>query len=303
MLESHPPLSPGRIVGLALTAVLFLLNIGFLILLFLAPIGIVTVLLGLLIILSLPLIGVVIYVTVGISSALYRVENGLLLIKWGRLVQAVPMRDIVEILSSDAIVEVSDFRGIRWPGCMIGQGQIQVGDGRELHTSFYSTRMVEEQVFIVTEKMTYGLSPGDSFAFTASLRALLESDLGEEEATAYTEMDILGWSIWPDRKALILVGTSVILNLLLFAVLSVIYSRLPEQVPLHFSRFGVIDRSGSPSELFILPLIGLVAWIAALVAGWFFYYLRHEKPVAYIIWGITVVIEVAAWIAVLGLIR
>jgi len=303
MLDSHPPLSPGRIIGLALTAVLFLLDIGILILLFLAPIGILTVLLGSLIIGSLPLIGIVIYVTLGISNARYRVESGFLLIRWGRLVQAVPMQDIVDILPSDDIKEVIEFRGVRWPGCMIGQGQIKVMDGRELHTSFYSTRMIEEQVLIVTEKMAYGLSPADPFAFAASLRALMESDLEEEEAAAFTETDILGWSIWPDRKALILVGASVILNLLLFAVLSVINSRLPEQVPLHFSRFGVVDRTGSPSGLFILPLIGLVAWIAALVAGWFFYYPRHEKPVAYIIWGVTVVIEIAAWIAVLGLIR
>lgn len=302
MLDSHPPLSPGRIVGLALSAVLILLDIGFIVLLFVVPVGIFTVLLGLLFLASLPLVGILIYVTVGISRARYRLESGLLLIEWGRLVQAVPLRAILEVLPSDAIKEEYDFRGIRWPGCMIGQGKALLMDGRELGTSYYATRLLEEQILIVTDKMTYGLSPADPINFVASLRALMESDLGEDDAGEYAEMDILNWSVWPEKKALILLGVSVILNLLLFATLAVLHSRLPEQVSLHFGQFGDVDRTGSPSELFILPLIGLLTWVGAAIGGWFFYYLRHEKPVAYIILGFTVVIEVATWIAVFGLI-
>ena len=104
-------------------------------------------------------------------------------------------------------------------------------------------------------------------------------------------MGILDWSIWLERRSLLLISTAVALNLTLFAFLSVIYSRLPAEVPLHFSQVGVVDRAGSPSGLFVLPLIGVVAWIAAVILGWFFYFLRHEKPVAYIVWGVTVVIE------------
>jgi hypothetical protein len=303
MLDSHPPQSPGRFVGLALIAILLLIDSGFLILILLAPIGILTVLLGLLILGSLPLIGIVIYVTAGISSARYRVENGLLIIEWGRLVQAVPMREILEILPSEEIEAAIEFRGVRWPGCMIGQGLLRVADGRELRTAFYSTRTLELQVLIVTDSMVYGLSPADPFAFIASLGALLESDLGGDEATAYSEMGILDWSVWPERRSLFLIGAAVALNLTLFAFLSVIYNQLPAEVPLHFSQIGIVDRVGSPSGLFILPLIGLIAWIAAVILGWFFYFLRHEKPVAYIVWGITVVIELATWIAVVSLIK
>jgi hypothetical protein len=302
MLDSHPPQSPGRIIGLALIAVLLLFDIGFLLLLLLAPIGILSVFLGLLLLGSLPLIGIVIYVTAGISSARYRVEDGLLIIKWGRLVQAVPMHTISEILSSEEIEDVSEFRGIHWPGCVIGQGLLRVANGRELRTAFYATRSREEQVIIVTETMSYGLSPANPFAFIASLQALMESDLGEQEAAAYSEMGILDWSIWPDRGALLLVGASVVLNLALFAFLSVIYGRLPEEVPLHFGEIGIVDRYGSPSGLFVLPLIGLVTWVAAIILGWFFYFPRHEKPVAYIVWGITLVIELATWVAVVGLV-
>jgi len=302
MLDSHPPLSPGRIVGLVLSVILILLDIGFIVLLFVVPVGIFTVLLGLLFLASLPLIGIVIYVTVGISKARYRVDNGLLLIEWGRLVQAVPLQAILEVLPSDAIREEYDFRGIRWPGCMIGQGKARLTDGREIETSYYATRPLEEQILIVTDKMTYGLSPADPINFIASLRALMESDLGEKQAAAYAEMDILNWSIWPEKKALALLGASVVLNLLLFATLAVLHSRLPQQVSLHFSQFGDVDRTGSPSDLFILPLIGFLAWVGAAIGGWFFYYLRHERPVAFIILGFTVVIEIAIWIAVLGLI-
>lgn len=302
MLESYPPQSPGRIIGLALTAILILLDVGLLLLLVLVPLGIFTVLLGLLVLGSLPFIGMVIYVTVGISRTRYRVESGMLIIEWGRFVQAIPMQEIAEIVPSEEIKEITEFRGIRWPGCMIGQGVSETTDDRQLPSMYYATRTLEEQVLIVTDSMSYGLSPADPFAFTASLRALLDTDLGEEEATGYSDMDILGWSIWPDRKALILLGASILLNLSLFAFLSLVFVSLPEEVPLHFSRIGDVDRAGPPTGLFVLPLIGLVSWISAAIVGWFFYYIRHEKPIAYIVWGITVVIEIATWIAAVGLI-
>lgn len=301
MLDSHPPQSPGRALGLAFIAILILLDAGLLVLIFVVPLGIQTTIFGLLILFSIPLIGVIAYVIAGLRSARYRVKGGLLLIEWGQLRQVVSMHEIIAIIPGEEIIAVDRFRGLRWPGCMLGVGRVHDENGETYQTSIFATRTSEHQVLIVTDSAAYALSPADPFAFAASLRALIDTDLDEDAAMVSSDLDILEWSIWRDRSALILVGVMLALNLALFAFLTAVYDWLPVEVPLHFNRNGLVDRSGSPAGLFILPIIGFFAWTLAMAIGWFFYYIRQEKPVAYVTWGITGVIEMATWVAVVGL--
>ncbi|MCI0398583.1 MAG: DUF1648 domain-containing protein [Chloroflexi bacterium] len=109
------------------------------------------------------------------------------------------------------------------------------------------------------------------------------------------------WDFWRDRWSQLLLGLAALLDLALFAYLAAVYGRLPEEVPLHFNRAGLPDRTGVPSGLFVLPLAGLLAWLANGSVGLFFYQARRERPVAYILWGATVAIELAAWLALVGL--
>jgi uncharacterized membrane protein len=96
-------------------------------------------------------------------------------------------------------------------------------------------------------------------------------------------------------------GASIILNVALFAFIAAQYDRLPDEVPLHFDGLGQVDRYGSPAGLYILPLIGLIAWLTAALLGWYFHQVRGEKPVAYVLWGTTVAIQLAAWLALVNL--
>jgi hypothetical protein len=302
MLDSRPPLSPGRLIGLALITILILLDAGMVVLMAALPVGVFTVVIGVLLLASLPLIGAIIFVTVGIHSTRYQVESDMLLIRWGRMVQRVPMGSIVEVLPSDALEETKDFRGIRWPGCMVGSGHVVSEDGAEYQTSFYATRPIEDQILVVTADMSYSISPADSINFIASLQALMETDNVGDESGAAQEMEVLSWTIWPERNALILIAIAVVLNLALFTLLAAANSRLPEEIPLHFDKYGNVDRRGPPTSLFILPLIGTIAWVSASIGGWFFYYIRHERPIAQFIWGFSILIQVATWAAMIGLI-
>lgn len=109
-------------------------------------------------------------------------------------------------------------------------------------------------------------------------------------------------AIRADRAAQITLALAVSLNVLLFLYLAVQVGRLPTEIPLHFNRLGQVDRVGPPAALFILPLAGLLAWILNGLVGWWFYLRRQERPIALILWGAAIVVQVAAWAAVLGLI-
>ena len=116
-----------------------------------------------------------------------------------------------------------------------------------------------------------------------------------------SELSFLSRDFWRDRVMQFCMGASIILNVALFAVIAAQIGRLPDQVPLHFDGLGQVDRLGSPAGLYLLPLIGLISWLSAALLGWYFHQVREEKPVAYILWGATVAIQLATWLAIINL--
>jgi uncharacterized membrane protein len=116
-----------------------------------------------------------------------------------------------------------------------------------------------------------------------------------------SELSFRSRDIWRDRVMQFSMGAAIVLNVALFAVVAAQFGRLPDEVPLHFDGPGQVDRFGSPAGLYVLPLIGLITWLTAALLGWFFHQVRDEKPVAYIVWGTTVAIQLATWLAIINL--
>lgn len=104
-------------------------------------------------------------------------------------------------------------------------------------------------------------------------------------------------ALWHDRVARVSLGLAIALNLLLFALVLLAKQSLDEA--LAASSAGP---TGGRHEALIVPIIGLVAWIVGGGLGAFYHNVRDEAPIAYIIWGAVVLIELATWVAVLNLI-
>ena len=78
--------------------------------------------------------------------------------------------------------------------------------------------------------------------------------------------------------------------------------RFPELAPrvaLHFDALGAPDRFGPRLQVFLLPLIGLMALGANVVIGVPMY--LRDRVGAYLLWGGALVVQVLAWIAALGI--
>jgi hypothetical protein len=109
-----------------------------------------------------------------------------------------------------------------------------------------------------------------------------------------TSTETAGQALWQDRIAQISLGLAVVLNLLLFVLVLLARQRLDEAI--------AASNGGGPFNVLMLPIIGLVAWIVGGVLGYFFYTVRDEPPIAYIIWGTVVLIELATWVPAVALI-
>jgi len=213
------------------------------------------------------------------------------------------------------------FRGSRWPGLMFGRALLttesqprkndressaendRTGNQQTLATYFFATRPIDQQLLISTGSAVYGISPPDPAGFKSNLDELRAgANNGSTSEISPTDWKFLGWDIWHDRIFGICLGATFLLNSLLFALLTILINRLPAEMALHFDAQGQIDRFGSPASLILLPLTGLITFLVAIALGWFYYQNRSQKPLAYIVVGAAVLIELATWVALAGLI-
>jgi hypothetical protein len=208
--------------------------------------------------------------------------------------QVVPLA-AVQSLEIAGETAVTQFRGLRWPGLMVGQGQLL-----EQNAFIFATRPFNQQLLLQTETAVYAISPVDLQNFKDCLEALRTAQLDETVDLPDSHLGFLQWPFWDEWPAQLLLMASGLLNLALFGYLTAVYNRLPAQVPLHFNQAGEVDRLAAPGRLFVLPIIGLIAWIVNSVWGWIFYQ-QNQKVPAYLLWGTAVIVQLAVWGAVLNL--
>jgi len=110
---------------------------------------------------------------------------------------------------------------------------------------------------------------------------------------------IVTWVIGPDRLVHVLLALGLSLNLALFACMGWRYRALPASLPLHFDILGQPNRFGMRSDLFKLPAIGLLLFVINSLLSLAIQ--RWEKLGAYLLLGVTTVIQVLFWLAALNI--
>ena len=256
------------------------------------PISGLSFVLALLILLSLPLLGYLAYRTWGCFSLEYRVNRDGVTIVWGPLRQPLPMAQIERIVRGGA---PSARHRWPWPG-PYAAARSESPLGPRLS---YATRPAAEQLLLVTPEMVYGISPAEPESF---LEALQERHLLGPARTLPTEPvwpRLWQWRFWQDRVGQGLLLAGLLLSLALFGFLAFRFLALPEQVVLHFNAAGQPDRVGARQRLFLLPLIGLLAWGINGVWGGVIY--RRQRLAAYLLWGGAVAVQIIAGLALWSL--
>jgi hypothetical protein len=262
------------------------------------PLGPLTFFLVLAIVSALSAIGLIAYQLFGLAHSRYALDRNMLTIEWGPIRQVVPTDAIQRILLGTEIAgELRRFRGWRWPGLMHGQADVpEVG-----LTLFYAPAPLKNQLIVITPTLSYAIAPADPAGFIDSIKARYK--LGPTQAVAQTTQrpPLFDWPLWRDRWALGFGALALALALGLFAFVCFRFPELPARLPLHYTVDGLADRVGAASEVFILPLIGLLALLINGLFGVAAY--SRERLASYVVWGGTLLVQLLLWVGAFNLLR
>ncbi|MGD2177194.1 MAG: PH domain-containing protein [Anaerolineae bacterium] len=284
----------GFAVGVGLMGLITLVNAVLIGIAASQPISFGTFTVGVGVLLGLALVGLIAYWVYGLAGASYLLDRNALVIKWGPSEQVIPTEEIERVFTGDEVEGRIHFHGGRWPGHWVGYGEISdLGE-----TLFYATAPPREQVFIATPGLVYGISPANREEFLQSLQKRLQ--MGPTQIVEQTShrLSALDWRIWRDRLGLALLGAGALTLAGLLGTVCFRFPALPRLMALHFGASGSPDRLGPRGEVFLIPLIGLLALLTNGTLGGVLY--RRDRVASYLLWGGSILVQLLAWAATLG---
>ena len=297
MTEWRTDAQRGVIVGIGLMVTIIMVDVGLISLAAIRPLSVGTFTIGLAILFSLGLLALIGYWLHGLAHSAYLLDRNALVIKWGLTEQIIPTTQIERVLVGEEIEGHIQFYGGIWPSHCVGYGEIPDA-GSAL---FYATVPPRNQIYIVTPGLTYGISPADREGFLESLQKRLQMGPTQLIEQSSKRPGFLDWSIWQDLLGLGLLALGLVALLALVGLLCFKFPALPRLVPLHFDAAGNPDRLGPRAQVFIIPLIGLLALLINGVLGGLAY--RRERVASYLLWGGSVLIHLLVWTATIGILR
>jgi len=297
MTEWKTNVGRGLSVGIGVMVVIVLIDVGLIWLATTRPLAIGTFIVGLAVLISLGLLGLIGYWLYGLAHSGYSLDRNVLIVHWGPTEQTIPAGRIERVFTGDEVEGRIRFHGGMWPGHCAGYGDVP-GAGPAL---FYATVPPRRQIYVVTPGLTYGISPADRDDFLEALHKRLQ--MGPTQIVEQTSKrpGFLDWPFWHNRVGLALLVVGFLALLALIGYLCFQFPALPRLVPLHFDVAGSPDRLGPRGQIFVLPLIGLLALLLNGALGWLVY--RRERMAAYLLWGGAVLIQVLVWTAAIGILR
>lgn len=259
------------------------------------PLNFGTFIVGMAVLLSFGLLGLIGYWVYGLVGSAYLLDRNALVVRWGPTEQTIPINEIERVFTGSDVEGGIVFRGGMWPGHWVGYGEF----ADEGQTLFYATVPPQEQIYVVTPGLVYGISPADHEAFLKSLQKRLQMGPTQVVEQSSRRPGVLNWPFWRDRLGMALPTVNLLALLALVGLFCFRFPSLPLLVPLHFDVLGNPDRFGPRGEIFIMPLISALALVINGVLAGLLY--RYERVASYLLWGGALLVQVLVWAAALGI--
>jgi hypothetical protein len=242
--------------------------------------------------LCIPLGLLVIYRMYGLFSARYHLDRDGFSLTWGLAYEQIPMSEIQQLRIGEVLGEpLRPSPGLWWPGCVVGEREVE-GLGK---VEFFSTRSAAQTALLSAGKRHLAISPPDLEVFRQTFVDVTRLGSLEQIPEQSIRPNFTFARIWKDPTARWMLVLGLILPIGLMAFLTLQANRFPSGVVFGFTPQGSIGDLVPVGRLLILPLIGMVCWVVDTLLGFGFFHQDRDKPIAYVLWGVSILTSGLLW--------
>lgn len=281
--------------GLALSFWIALIDLLLLLWAFNRPTDRIRFVLLLLIVVSIPLLIHLLYRTWCLYTLEYWVDRNAITVAWANVRQIIPLQVVQRVVQGDDL-DITNPNWTHWPGPYVRKARTQ----QLLNLDLLGTRPLDQCLLLDTGDAVFAISPADDVAFLAALQARVQMGPAIDLKVKREQAAILPRLFGEHEIGLILVGLGLIGVLALFGLLMVRFPSLPAQLTFRAASQGLPAIVNNKSALFLLPGIGLLAWLINGIWGTWMVY-RKQLLGAYMLWGGALIVQICSLLALKSL--
>lgn len=282
--------------GVAVTVWVILVDLLFVVWLYRRPVDWLKFLLVLLVVISGALVVHLVLRTWAAFSLEYWVDRNAVTVRWANTRQLIPLHDVQRVIQG-GVDSLGGSGWLQWPAPYVGNRSRALG---LLNITMLATRPLRECLLLDTGYAVFALSPQDSEGFLVAVQQRYR--LGPVTPTQATKLreTLVDRLFGHDPTGAALVGLGLAGALVLFGALMLYFPDLPDVLAFHYNSDGLPDVVRGKGALFLLPSIGLLAWLTnSLWGAWMA--LHEQRTGAYMLWGGTLVVQIFSFLALSSL--
>jgi hypothetical protein len=216
----------------------------------------------------------------------YRLDRNGLQIRWGGVTQRVPIRCLTQIIPAGEVpLPAKQLHTLSLPDWWVGRwGQ----------THFYATTDAAHALVARTDTDDVVISPTDPEAFIRAWELRIPLGPTQTWSQEVVRWGVLNWPIWRDRLAWRLAGGAALVYAIVLGASLTAFPAWPDTIPLNLDSLGrtIISKE----QVLWLPRIGGMILGLNLILGIVWH--KKEPLAAYLLWSVTIVVQIGLWVAI-----
>jgi hypothetical protein len=236
------------------------------------------------IILAVPLVPILIYRLSYLQNAVYKLERDSVRLQWGLRVEVIPTSTILWIQRASDLSEPIRYPWLRWPGSVLGTRKL----GGDTPVEFLASKS-SDLILVATYERVYAISPKDPDEFLNAYQQLTElgSLISPQPQSVRPTSLLVG--VWKTALSRYLILLGIFLSIILI-VWIVLVAPTRSELSLGFLPTGEPRDPIRGVRLLLLPILNSISLVINFFAGLILFRRVEQRPLAYILWGNSVLV-------------